>query len=71
MVFLHKKPAGKDDSGNNFFDADNTRPLNITNADNRIIANAIRLTIEPILQSWISPAQQGFIKGRIMINNID
>ncbi len=32
-----------------------TRPLNITNADNRLLANALRLRIEPVLSQWVSP----------------
>ena len=46
------------------------RPLNITNFDNRLLANAVRLRIEPILEEWVSPFQRGFLPGRSMLANI-
>ena len=40
------------------------------NTDNRIIASAVRLALEPILGAWVSGRQQGFIKGRSMLSNV-
>ena len=50
--------------------AANTRPLNITNADNRILANAVRLKIEPIVGPEISQMQRGFVSGRSLLTNV-
>ena len=41
-----------------------TRPISVTNADNRIIAKCITRAITPCLQSFLDEAQQGFIKDR-------
>ena len=53
-----------------FFRASDTRPLNIVNSDNRILANAVRKCIEPILERFISHHQRGFLPGRSMLANI-
>jgi ribonuclease HI len=45
---------------------DDTRPIVVSNADNRIIANIIRWSISPSLAGIIDPAQQGFLPGRHM-----
>ena len=47
-----------------------TRPLSIVNTDNRIIANAYRLMMEPIVIKWVSDMQKGFLQGRSMISNV-
>ena len=70
MVFLPKKASGLDGEGNEYFDAENTRPLNICNTDNRLIANAVRLRIEPILDGHVSESQRGFVGGRSMLANV-
>ena len=49
LTFLPKKTDEEDEMGIPIYAAANTRPLNITNADNRILANAVRLKIEPIV----------------------
>ena len=41
-----------------------TRPISVTNADNRIIAKCVSRAITPCLQSFLDEAQQGFTKGR-------
>ena len=69
MVLLPKAPWGVDEQAGEFFDPGDTRPLNIVNSDNRILANAVRLRIEPLLASWISPGQRGFVGGRSMLAN--
>ena len=60
MVLLPKKASGLDGEGNEYFDPVNTRPLNICNTDNRLIANAVRLRIEPTLDGHVSEIQRGF-----------
>ena len=47
-----------------------TRPLSIVNTDNRIIANAYRLMMEPIIGMWVSDMQRGFLNGRSMLSNV-
>eukprot|EP00959_Pyramimonas_sp_CCMP1952_P337008 7057137-Pyramimonas_sp.AAC.1 len=56
--------------GTNVFKAGSTRPLSITNTDNRTIANSYRLRWEPIISPAVSPNQRGFIQGRPMLRNV-
>ena len=70
LCCLPKKPSGIDEEAGEYFKGEDTRPLALVNTDNRIIASAARLTWEPILNSFISRAQQGFLRGRQMINNV-
>ena len=57
MVFLPKKPAGTDPVLGDYFTAADVRPLVIVNTDNRIMANAVRMRLEPIFAGWISSNQ--------------
>ena len=50
--------------------SDATRPLCIVNKENRVIAAAMRLRLEPILNKWVTLMQQGFLKGRSMLKNM-
>ena len=52
------------------YSPDGVRPLNVTNADNRLIASAVRLAIEPVLAILVTLDQKGFIGGRSMLSNI-
>ena len=70
LCCLPKKAAGTDAELGDFYTGENTRPLALVNTDNRIIASAARLTWEPILNGFISSYQQGFLKGRQMLNNV-
>ena len=70
LTFLPKKTDDYDEMGTPIYAAANTRPLNITNTDNRILANAVRLKIEPLIAPEISEAQRGFISGRSMLANV-
>ena len=70
MVFLPKKPAGTDPVLGDFYTAADVRPLVIVNTDNRLMANAVRIAMEPILAGWISSNQHGFIKDRSMLANV-
>ena len=53
-----------------YYRGEDTRQLALVNVDNRIIASAARHAWEPVLNKFISQAQQGFLKGRQMLNNI-
>jgi len=70
LCCLPKKPYGTDPDQGEYYRGEDTRPLALVNTDNRIIASAARITWEPILSKYISAAQQGFLKGRQMLNNI-
>jgi len=70
LCCLPKKPHGIDPEHGEFYAGEDTRPLAIVNTDNRIIASAARLVWEPILATYISNMQQGFIKHRQMMNNL-
>ena len=43
---------------------DDTRPLSVTNTDNRILAKILAFVMVPACQSILHPAQKGFIPGR-------
>ena len=69
MVFL---PKGTED-----MDADdvvrspgNARPLNLSNTDAKIIAVAINQTLGDVAEAKVMQQQRGFIKGRVMGDNI-
>ena len=47
-----------------------TRPLSIVNTDNRLIANAYRIMIEPIVNERVSGMQRVFLQGRSMASNV-
>jgi len=70
LCCLPKKPHGAMPEGGFFYREEDTRPLSLVNVDNRIIANAARIVWEPILANYISKMQQGFLKGRKLLNNV-
>ena len=70
LCCLPKKPVKVDEELGDLFDAEHTRPLSIVNTDNRILAAALRLVLEPIAGSWVSGAQRGFLSGRSMLANL-
>ena len=70
LTFLPKKTEEVDEMGTPIYSPANTRPLNITNTDNRIFANAVRLKIEPIIGPEISEMQRGFVAQRSMLANV-
>ena len=70
LCCLPKKPHGSCPNVGEFYRGEDTRPLALVNVDNRIIANAARYAWEPQLNSFISQEQQGFLKGRSMLNNL-
>ena len=70
MVCLPKKVAGVHAQFGEFYTPENTRPLSIVNTDNRILAIAGQICFEKAAKHWVSDMQQGFIKGRSMVENI-
>ena len=69
MVFIPKK-VEKVVGGVSCCEPGDVRPLSLVNTDNRLMANAVRLRVEPILAQAISPKQRGFLPGRSMLQNI-
>ena len=70
LVCLPKKSTRNSDDGTALYELDNTRPLNIVNCDNRIMASAARFRYESHLADWILPRQQGFLPGRSLLANL-
>jgi len=70
LMFLPKKSSGVTDVGLEIYNCGDVRPLNITNCDNRLLASAVRVAIEPTLSALITGDQRGFIGGRSMIANL-
>ena len=70
LCCLPKKPVRTDPLLGHLYDAKHTRPLSLVNTDNRLIASAFRIALEPILNSWVSSMQRGFLKDRSMLANI-
>jgi len=69
LCCLGKRPMANA-IGGQVFTPSSTRPLSVVNADNRILASTLRLKVAPLLESWVSTAQRGFIKGRHLLNNV-
>ena len=70
LVCLPKKKSTTLEDGTDVYQAQNTRPLNIVNADNRLMASAARNRWETHLARWILPRQQGFLPGRSILANL-
>ena len=70
LICLGKKPKAQHPDHGEVFEAGSTRPLSIVNTDNRLIANAARLRWERILNTWVSPQQQGFLRRRSILKNV-
>jgi exonuclease III len=69
MVFIPKK-VNHEHHGVRYNEPGEVRPLSIVNTDNRLMANAVRMRVEPLLAQAISPAQRGFLPGRSMLQNV-
>jgi hypothetical protein len=63
-VFIPKK-AGHVLNGVAFHRPAEARPLSIVNTDNRLMANAFRLRVEPLLAQAVSPMQRGLLAGTL------
>ena len=70
LCLLPKKITGQDVEMGSYFHPNDTRPLSVSNVDNRLLASAARIAWEPILEKWVSEAQRGFLKGRSMLHNV-
>ena len=70
LVCLPKKPTSTTPDGHNAYHSNNTRPLAISNTDNRLLASACRLRWETIAAEHVHPHQRGFLPKRSMLYNI-
>ena len=70
LCCLPKTASYLNDQGEQVYEAKNTRPLTITNTDNRIIASAYRIRWEPLIAPVVAKNQRGFIGGRSMLCNV-
>ena len=70
LHFLSKKVGGHLPEGTPWVDVDAVRPLSVTNADNRILANTIRKYIEPLVAPGITDVQRGFLRFRSVLGNV-
>jgi hypothetical protein len=69
ICYLPKKPVGQT-NGEDVYDPAGTRPLNLSNVDNRLIAASCRLAWEKHFDLVIHKWQRGFVRGRSMTANI-
>jgi hypothetical protein len=69
ICYLPKKPVGQL-NGDDIYDPAGTRPLNLSNVDNRLIAASCRLAWEKNFDGIIHKWQRGFVRGRSMTANI-
>ena len=69
QVFIPKKTPQQWEGGE-FHRPQDTRPLSVVNTDNRLLANAARMRVEPMLAEAISQEQRGFLPGRSMLQNV-
>ena len=70
LFFIPKGPPDRSVHGELYHAADKVRPLNVTNTDNRLLANAVRMVIEDAVAERITPSQRGFLPGRSMVSNL-
>ena len=70
LCCLPKKPSGHDPVEGDYFKPSATRPLSLVNTDNRLVAGAFRLLLEPRIAGVVSHLQRGLLRGRIMFQNV-
>ena len=70
LCCLLKKSPGRLLGGMSYYTADHTLSLSIVSCDNRLVARAMRIRWEGILEAWVSDFQQGFLPGRSMLANV-
>ena len=69
MVFIPKGDQAEED-GTFIRKPSETRPLNLSNSVAKIIAAAINNTLSLLCAATVGPCQQGFIRGRSLIDNV-
>ncbi len=69
LVLLPKKPSVQVE-GEKWYAPKDTRPLSVTNADNRIIANLFRQVFAEFASKTCKIEQRGFLLNRFLIENV-
>ena len=70
LVCLPKAPTGDDPELGAFYQASDTRPLSVVNADNRLVASAMRWRWEEHFGAYVRDRQQGFLRGRSILKDL-
>ena len=70
LALLPKKPKLVCPNRGDVYSPGNLRPLSIVGTFNRLIANAMRAKLAPLLEQVIGEIQQGFMKDRSIIFNV-
>ena len=72
FAFLALIPKGSQEEDSRLIarTPEDTRPLSLSNSDCKILANALKATMEDAVGRWAIKAQRGFLKGRKMLQNI-
>ncbi|CAK0848639.1 unnamed protein product [Prorocentrum cordatum] len=70
LFFIPKGPPERLGSADMGHAVDKVRPLSVTNTDNRLLANAVRMVVEDAVAARISSSQRGFLPGRSMLSNL-
>ena len=63
--FLPKNSTVSAHDGSPAYEAQNVRPLNVTNCDNRLIASAVRIALEPNIAPHITTSSERLSTGTI------
>ena len=70
LVLLPKKPSARDELLGPVHTPEDTRPLMLVDTSNRLLANAIRWRLEPLVSGIIGEDQRGFLGGRAILENV-
>ena len=70
MVFVPKAAPLRSEAGVSYTTANDLRPLSKVNIDSRLLASALCIRIEPLLERVLSDMQQGFLPGRSPLRNV-
>ena len=70
MVFIPKAATTTTADGGKGFGPGDVRPINICNADNRILATAVRKAVEQKLTIKVAGEQRGFVGQRSLLSNL-
>ncbi len=69
LVFIPKKNP-QEHQGIEYHEPGDVRQLPMVNTDDRLMANVVRMRVEPLLALAISPMQRGLLPGRSLIQNV-
>ena len=70
LICIGKSSSEFTEEGEAVYSADNTRPISIVDASNRLIASVFRIVLERCVAHNISSMQRGFLHGRAMLRNV-